>query len=533
MALEQRYINTASTPGGDGTTNAITGANRAYASASEWETAEQKDLVAAGNNHVVNATGISADNTALIISGWTTSATNNIVFNGESNGIWDTSKYRITSTDWDATVQILTGFVEFNNVSVDNTGTGGGSYAGVYIGLTSGDVTVDSCCIRKSVANAATTTQGITVVSSATGAVSLLNNIIYDYHRGISASTGTNSEFNIYNNTIFVSGDVGIGLSLWGATDTLSCINNIIQNATATDFSIVSTATTQNIDYNLSQDATATGTNSVVNTLLTFSDKAGKDFHLAGSDTAAINAGSDLSSDTYFAFNYDIDGDIRSTWDIGADEYTVAGASITASDATATRGQTNYNFTLSGGDATPGTATLSDGTNTAPITITTYNPNGVCTATIPSDIAIMYDTAAVLTFTDATSGTPTAIVDFQPEAGFSYRNIIDVTNVGTSASILFGYNGAAPTINMQVLFTPLTNVTSKAFNVKDTTAWSNTPVVTQTETVQIQAISTDGSQGSVQTFTLNVGGGGSYLGNENLVSTLNKSLVQTLVKKLI
>ena len=32
MATITRYVNTASTPGGDGTTNATSGANRAYAS---------------------------------------------------------------------------------------------------------------------------------------------------------------------------------------------------------------------------------------------------------------------------------------------------------------------------------------------------------------------------------------------------------------------------------------------------------------------------------------------------------------------
>ena len=42
--MQTRYINTASTAGGDGTTNATSGANRAYASFAEWEAARQASL---------------------------------------------------------------------------------------------------------------------------------------------------------------------------------------------------------------------------------------------------------------------------------------------------------------------------------------------------------------------------------------------------------------------------------------------------------------------------------------------------------
>jgi hypothetical protein len=52
-----------------------------------------------------------------------------------------------------------------------------------------------------------------------------------------------------------------------------------------------------------------------------------EDFHLASDDTHALDNGADLSTDTYFAFTTDIDGQTRSgTWDIGADEYFPLGS---------------------------------------------------------------------------------------------------------------------------------------------------------------------------------------------------------------
>lgn len=78
MATVTRYVNLASTAGGDGTTNATSGANRAYASLAEWEAAEQTDLVTDGDSHVVEITGDGTDTDRVEINGWTTGASNTI-----------------------------------------------------------------------------------------------------------------------------------------------------------------------------------------------------------------------------------------------------------------------------------------------------------------------------------------------------------------------------------------------------------------------------------------------------------------------
>lgn len=67
-----RYVDTAATVGGDGRSQAHTNdaeGHRAYKSLSEWEAAEQKDLVAADEIHAVYCAG-GLDNTACGIGGW-------------------------------------------------------------------------------------------------------------------------------------------------------------------------------------------------------------------------------------------------------------------------------------------------------------------------------------------------------------------------------------------------------------------------------------------------------------------------------
>lgn len=139
------------------------------------------------------------------------------------------------------------------------------------------------------------------------------------------------------------------------------------------------------------------------------------------------------------------------------------GATITASDATARRGQTDYKFTLSGGDATAGTATISDGVNTSSITITTYNANGINTCTIPSTIAVLYDATAVLTFTDAVSGTPTAAVSFQPAALNSYIDLVSPLNTDDGYAD-WHYSGTAAT-GWQYEWVTLTSPSSKTITL--------------------------------------------------------------------
>ena len=75
-------------------------------------------------------------------------------------------------------------------------------------------------------------------------------------------------------------------------------------------------------DYNICSETTDTsGDNDQSGiTDVLFEDKSNSDFHLDSNDTRALDAGTDLSSDSYYPFSTDIDGDTRSGWSIGADD---------------------------------------------------------------------------------------------------------------------------------------------------------------------------------------------------------------------
>jgi hypothetical protein len=125
----------------------------------------------------------------------------------------------------------------------------------------------------------------------------------------------------IYNNT--VSGcTIGITSFNSDGSSIVRYFNNVCDGNT-TDFSgSFSNPTT---GTNCSSDTSSPDGASFRS--LTFTFESGTDFHLASGDTGASGKGTDLSSDTYYPFSVDIDGDTRSAWDAGADEKAV-GTSI-------------------------------------------------------------------------------------------------------------------------------------------------------------------------------------------------------------
>ena len=81
MATIVRYVNAASVGGGTGQNPDITDpgdGTQAYASLSEWEAAEEANLITAGDIHECRVEGTTNDTTQLVIDTWTTGASNYI-----------------------------------------------------------------------------------------------------------------------------------------------------------------------------------------------------------------------------------------------------------------------------------------------------------------------------------------------------------------------------------------------------------------------------------------------------------------------
>lgn len=152
MAEILRYINTDSSPGGDGTTNLTTGTTRAYASLNEYEANEQQDYVSAGDfgTGLFDAPSGIDDTTQTVFSGSTTGAGNDITIKPNTGqkalktGI-DESIYKLESAAT-STLQILDDYINILGMQIGNTEGSAGSRA-VQIGDSEGFL-FDSCYVE-------------------------------------------------------------------------------------------------------------------------------------------------------------------------------------------------------------------------------------------------------------------------------------------------------------------------------------------------------------------------------------------------
>lgn len=244
-----------------------------------------------------------------------------------------------------------------------------------------------------------------------------------------------------------------------------------------------------------------------------------------------LNSGS-LGTLTDTTYSTGMQAGIGAEWDnsnangvisFAADGYP-SGAQITSNDPTARRGQTTYNLAITAGSAISGggNATVDINGSDCPITIYPATGIGTIVCTIPSTLAELYDATAVLTYTDDDTNTDTAAVSFLP-AGTDDYVVSAGTLITDTTSVYNGYTGQAPRVGQDITHTVLTSISGKTFDVNADGTWFLSAPVTQAETVQIFITDTDGSVGSTQTFTLSVGGGGSYtIGNSGISKLLRR-----------
>jgi len=299
-----------------------------------------RDLVT--NNEEWNiacyANGTTADTAAVAMSGWLTNMTHYIriytpVTTAEvgvsqrNTGKWDDNKYYLYLSISGAGITNQISYVMIDGLQIKGNGTGGFGHVGVNTDLTTGDRT-GNIIVRNNIMKGFRSGISSYRIDSA-GKMYYYNNIIYNGEAGYAGiylkSESSSTSFFVYNNTVY---NCGLGIWREGSTGTIHVYakNNLTQNCASGGYSGTFEATSVN---NLSSDGTSPNTggtdcggHSCLNQTVNFVDAANSDFHLSPSDTAAKNAGADLSADAALPFSTDIDGDTRKSgkWDIGADD---------------------------------------------------------------------------------------------------------------------------------------------------------------------------------------------------------------------
>jgi hypothetical protein len=263
------------------------------------------------------------DTTAATISGFTTDSTRyvKIVAAEKHNGKWSTAGYRLVLASGNP-LNIDNGYTVLEDIQIHQSGSDRA--------ITGWMTAVSSfkcyrCIIR---GNNAMSYDGMVMLQGygAGASFAFYNCIFYDTNGGgykaIVMNTGVAADFNVFNCTF-----QNVIQAIYLSSSVVHYIkNNLVKIASGGSSFSGLTDNDANCDYNFiseNYNDPACGSHGGYNKTFTFVDEAGDDFHLASTDTGAIDVGNTYSS----LYTDDIDGVTRSgTWDVGADEYVAAAA---------------------------------------------------------------------------------------------------------------------------------------------------------------------------------------------------------------
>lgn len=367
MADVVRYVNAASAAGGDGTTTATTGANRAWSGISEAITA-----AAAGKStadrwlvYVQGSTAETLAGTITITTALNTTSANPLVFIDTTPGAtWSTSRYRLVVPSGVQTgIQIDTGsspFLEFDGVQIEHQRALTSFPFVLDATLGTGRIVLDQCYVRFTGSTATPQAgTGVAIVRGNTAfTLRITNCMLVDVPDAVWINYSNVATVDVANNTV-ISHVAGLDLTNLDSGSTVNAHNNLVQAIAGTCYGTPSGGWTTG--GNISSDTTSPQT-ALRSLTATFENLSTRDLRLASSDTTAVNAGVNASgisayAGTSVASSLDIVGTSRpqgAAWDVGAFEL-VSGPSGPpdaptglSADLTTTPGTVALTWTLPG-----------------------------------------------------------------------------------------------------------------------------------------------------------------------------------------
>lgn len=314
-----RYVNTASTAGGDGTTNGTSGSTRAYATLPEALNALPSTL---SNPYIIYLDFSGGwDPSNLNQAPWdmVTSATNNLKIT--TQGKWRaTAQWReeiggFHATNRNGVYNNIPEHVWFDGFQVKMTVTDGSSYVAIKTANANQDAAdcdnrISNCFVKAEITSGSVIGfNSRPLAGGGAGTSKIWNCIAWNCTTGFNCDFVTTDVFNCLS----YGGDYGYVLD---AVNAIKAVNCIAASNALNDF-VGTFASGSN--YNASTGAGAPGANSRQSQTFTFRNAAAGDFRLSTSDAGAKDFGtSDPGSGLY---SDDIGGYTRSgSWDIGASE---------------------------------------------------------------------------------------------------------------------------------------------------------------------------------------------------------------------
>ncbi len=461
-----KYVNPNST-GGDGTTTALSGAHAAYASIQAWSTAE-KALYSSGDTGVA---GCSQDGGAAVdnyfnTSGWTIGVIPIIRGHARPTHNGTTWVGYVVTDGAHTNVSLYTANMIIDGLIIRPTSNQYGISNG---GLPNGS----NAYIKNTVIDGGGTNTGIGIHNYYPANIYVHNTLVIGFNgtnaNGIATNDASGS-IHVYNSTFY---NCYHGMTRYGGT--VEMINTIVMGGGSTAYNGTCAGAS---DYNISNDTTACGTNTLKSKTTYasyFVDTATGNFHLLGTTAnggvfgATGLAGNSLSG----TFTDDLDGDTRSAWDIGFDEYSIP----TVPNPTFTYGTGTYNNTVS--------EILSDTDGSATICYTTdgATPAATTAGTCDSDGHTQtYSTAISVT------ATATAIKALATRSGYTNSSVVTATYTLTVATPSYDHDAGTYYPSTSVTITDST--TSGAIVYCTDTDNTCTPVTSYSTPVTVSVTGT-------------------------------------------